>query len=70
VIPLVTASEQGKAQTENLVELIFGPNCSLSNLIIIVDPLQKSMVFFPPSSFHEAEGREKKSAKDPWKGTA
>jgi len=67
VIPLVTASEQGKAQTENLVELIFGPNCSLSNLIIIVGPLQKLWFYFRrggDSLF------EIKSAKDPWKGTA
>lgn len=35
MIPLVTASEQGKAQTENLVQLILNPNCSLSSSILL-----------------------------------
>jgi len=45
VIPLVTASEQGKAQTENLVQLILNPNCSLSSSILcVVDFLKNDWV--------------------------
>jgi len=45
VIPLVTASEQGKAQTENLVQLTLNPNCSLSSSILcVVDFLKNDWV--------------------------
>jgi len=68
VIPLVTASEQGKAQTENLVKLIFNPNCSLPNLIFYIFGSQLKNCFSIGKFFKFFNAG--KQPKDPWKGTA
>jgi len=72
VIPLVTASEQGTAQTLNLAKLIFSPNCSLSNLIIFLVSFKNRQfmlgIFF--SFIRKKNQPQHKLPKDPWKGTA